>query len=113
MARAKSAQTDKRKVTMKSVGMAANGDLLTYEATDYVPESMLDVYVADARTRWQYVDVADGYDAGPGGVDAPAAELPHLAGMNPTDFARYGDASNPDHNALDEYVAAHPAPSED
>ncbi len=99
-------KTDKRKVTMKSVGMAPDGTILEYVATDYVPEGMLDVYVADARTRWQFVDVADGYDAGPGGVDGETVELAHLAGREVEHFTQYGDARTPDVNALDEHVAA-------
>lgn len=99
------AKTDKRKVVMRSLGMAPNGDPLNFEAVDYVPEGILDVYVADAQTRWQSVVVEDGYDAGPGGVDGETADLPHLAGKTATDFAKYGDATTPE-NALDEHLAA-------
>ncbi len=71
------------------------------------------MYVADAQTRWQSVQVADGYDAGPGGVEAEPVSLPHLAGKSVEDFAQYGDATTPDVNALDEFLASVPAnPSE-
>lgn len=105
--KAGSADTDKHKVTMRSMGLAPNGEMQPFEATDYVPEDMLEVYVADARTRWQYVEVSEGYDAGPGGADGPTQVPAHLANRSATDFSRYGDASTPD-NALDEHVAANP-----
>ena len=97
--------TDKRKVTMKSVGLSPTGDPLTFEAIDYVPEHMLEAYVADARTRWQAVIVDEsGYDAGPGGADGPTEVPVHLDGKTATDFARYGGPDTPE-NALDEHLA--------
>jgi hypothetical protein len=39
----------------------------THEAVDYVRPDFLDAYVADARTRWQSVEVSEEPDAGPGG----------------------------------------------
>jgi hypothetical protein len=62
----------KRRVTMRSAvlvpGGAGGKDVIqTTEATDYVRPDFLDAYVADARTRWQVVEVSDEPDAGPGG----------------------------------------------
>lgn len=56
------AKPDKYRVTM------TNGPL---QAVDYVPENILDAYVADARTRWASVDVSTEVDFGPGGPDGP------------------------------------------
>ena len=41
------------------------------EATDYVRPDILDAYVADARRRWEIVEVSDEPDAGPAGYDGP------------------------------------------
>lgn len=60
---------DRRKVTMKSVGLAVNGETQIHEAVDYVDIEHLEVYVADAKTRWQSVVVGDETDHGPGGED--------------------------------------------
>ena len=57
----------KRRVTMRSVTAGPNGQTMSYEAVDYVRPDFLDAYVADARTRWQSVEVSDEPDAGPGG----------------------------------------------
>lgn len=95
---------EKRKVTMRNVTLLADGNLATLESTDYVPVDVLEVYVADARTRWAYVGVGEEHDPGPGGDDAPTAELPHLRGLSAADFGQYGDATTPE-NALDEYLA--------
>lgn len=64
------ASLDRRKITMKSKGLAPDGitDLL-YEASDYVDIEHIDAYVADARRRWQAVIVGDEIDHGPGGED--------------------------------------------
>lgn len=91
---------DKRKVTMRNVTLLADGNTATLEATDYVRPDMLDAYVADAKTRWQWVGVSDEPDAGPGGYEGETADLPHLIGKSPADFAKYGDATTPE-NALD------------
>jgi hypothetical protein len=103
----------KRRVTMRSVSLLPNGVTATREAVDYVrpnfdgePEDStghLDAFVADARSRWQYVEVSEEPDAGPAGYDGPTTIHPHLAGKQPGDFARYGDASTPE-NALDEHL---------
>ena len=104
-------KTNKRKVVMKTVGLAPNGDLLTYEAVDYVPESTDDEpdfllkYEADARTRWQSVTVEDGYDAGPGGDDAPVETPGHFVGKSVTDLAAYGGPDT-EENPLDEHLAS-------
>jgi hypothetical protein len=74
---------EKRKVTMTSV-VAAGTDLdgnpaiATHQAIDYVPTTILDAYVADARTKWQDVQVGAEHDPGPGG-DQGATHYPaHL-----------------------------------
>lgn len=78
MGRAKSTTDDritKRQVVMRSASLAPEkgpkGEDVyqTWEAVDYVREDLLDAYVAEARTRWQIVEVAEGYDAGPGGYE--------------------------------------------
>jgi hypothetical protein len=63
------ASLDRRKVTMRAVGLSPDGDLQLHEATDYVDLEHLDAYVADARTRWQSVIVGEETDHGPGGED--------------------------------------------
>lgn len=68
----------KRRVTMTSVVALPNGDTSTHQAVDYVPDDTLDAYVADAKTRWQLVEVGDDVDHGPGGPDGDTAELEHL-----------------------------------
>lgn len=67
----------KRRVTMRSV-IAVPGGFETQVATDYVRPDHLDAYVADARTRWQDVEVSEEPDAGPGGYDGPTAVPEHL-----------------------------------
>ena len=62
----------KRRVTMTNivlVGHDAHGKelLQKHGATDYVRPDFLDAYLADARTRWQLVEVSDEPDAGPAG----------------------------------------------
>ena len=56
-----------------------------HEFTDYVRPDFLDAYLADARTRWQLVTVADEPDAGPAGYHGAThvpADLEHpLAGQ--------------------------------
>lgn len=95
----------KRRVTMKNVRLLSNGLTAHEEAVDFVLPEKLDAYVADARTRWQFVEVSEEPDAGPGGYDGDTAEPEHLRGKSARDFARYGDASTPE-NALDEHLAA-------
>jgi hypothetical protein len=58
----------KRRVTMTNV-VAVPGGVGEHKAVDYVRPDFLDAYVADAKTRWQLVEVSDEPDAGPGGYD--------------------------------------------
>lgn len=60
-------RVDKRRVTMRSAVLAADGNPHIHECVDYVRPDFLEAYVADARTRWQVVTVSDEPDAGPGG----------------------------------------------
>ncbi len=64
---------DKRRVTMTTYAADARGDVQKHEAVDYVRPDFLDVYVTDARTRWQTVTVSDEPDAGPGGYHGQTA----------------------------------------
>ncbi len=73
-------EVDKRKVTMRNATLLADGNTATLEATDYVRPDQLDAYVADARTRWQYVGVSDEPDAGPAGYDGLTADLADILG---------------------------------
>lgn len=67
---------EQRRVTMRSIRLLQNGQTATEEATDFVRVEHLDAYVADAQTRWQYVEVSDEPDAGPTGVEGTYA-VPH------------------------------------
>jgi hypothetical protein len=68
MAQKTDPRVTKRKVTMRSAFLLPDGKTTaTHEATDYVRPDHLDAYLADARTRWQFVEVSDDPDAGPGG----------------------------------------------
>lgn len=98
-------RVDKRKVTMRSISLLPSGETATAESVDFVPPDILEAYVADARTRWQFVDVSDEPDAGPAGYEGDTDRPRHLVGKSPDDFARYGDASTPE-NALDESLEA-------
>lgn len=67
-------QVTKRRVTMTAyVADPVSGEPRKVQAVDYVLDEVragvhvLDTYVADARRRWQAVEVSDEYDAGPGG----------------------------------------------
>lgn len=76
-------QVDKRRVTMTSVviqGRDSDGKpvLATHEATDYVRPDILEAYVADARTKWQNVEVSEEPDAGPLGYHGPTHVPEHL-----------------------------------
>jgi hypothetical protein len=77
------ADIEKRRVTMTNVSLAgkdAKGrDLFhRHEAVDYVPVEILDAYVADARTRWQNVEVGEEHEAGPGGEHGRTVVPAHL-----------------------------------
>lgn len=63
----------KRRVTMSSVAKLPDGTIAETSATDYVRPDHLDAYVADARTRWQHVEVSEEPDAGPGGYEGATA----------------------------------------
>lgn len=71
-------RVDKRKVTMKSVRLLPDGRTAEYVATDYVRPDHLEAYVADARTRWQHVEVSETPDAGPGGYEGQTHVPAHL-----------------------------------
>lgn len=60
---------DRRKITMRSISLAPNGDVLTHEATDYVDVDHIAEYVALAQDAWQVVLIGDETDHGPGGED--------------------------------------------
>lgn len=82
---AKTAQkTDKRKVTMRSVRLDPNGVTITEECIDYVPLAVLEAYMADARSRWQFVEAGSEPDAGPGGVDGDTDASAHLKDITET-----------------------------
>lgn len=70
---------EKRKVIMTNA-VAVGDQIHTHVATDYVPLSVLDAYVADAATRWQsvVVDHDAGHDPGPGGDDGATDFEAHL-----------------------------------
>lgn len=63
----------KRRVTMRNFVAVSADEVHTHEAVDFVNPEFLDAYVADARTRWQSVEVSDEPDAGPGGYDGQTA----------------------------------------
>jgi hypothetical protein len=75
----------KRRVTMQSFVAVSATEVHTYTAVDYVRPDFLDAYVADAKTRWQSVEVSEEPDAGPGGYHGETvipANLEHpLAGV--------------------------------
>lgn len=62
-------RVDKRRVTMRSVSMNRLGEIEQTEKVDYVRPDHLDAYLADARQRFQYVEVSEEPDAGPGGYE--------------------------------------------
>lgn len=85
-------QITKKRVTMRTAGIAPGMTdnagqpvIQITEGVDYVREDFLDAYVADARRRWQTVEVSEEYDAGPGGYHGAThvpATLDHpLAGV--------------------------------
>jgi hypothetical protein len=60
---------EKYRVTMT----AAN-----HQAVDYVPASILEAYVKDARQKWSSVVISDEPDYGPGGPDGETVIPAHL-----------------------------------
>jgi hypothetical protein len=72
-------QVTKRRVTMRAPGgFDAEGRPTVVEAVDYVRPDFLEVYVADARTRWAFVEVSDEPDAGPAGYHGRTTIPAHL-----------------------------------
>lgn len=56
------------KVTMVSNYSGVNGETQTHRGEDYVAQTDLDAYIADAKSRgWQEITVSDKPDHGPGG----------------------------------------------
>lgn len=77
-------RVNKRRVTMRSAFLAGQDDegkpiIRVAEAVDYVRPDFLDVYVDDARTRWQFVEVSDDPDAGPAGYGGATFVPGHLS----------------------------------
>lgn len=61
------------------VGRMESGEVILqdHEFNDYVPVDILDAYLADARERWQFVEVvSDEHDPGPAG-DKGLTHYPH------------------------------------
>lgn len=70
----------KRRVTMRSISLGADGKTYETEAVDYVRPDFLEAYLADAREpgKWQLVMVSDEPDAGPGGYHGTTSVPAHL-----------------------------------
>jgi len=91
MAKKADPRVTKRRVTMTTFVLSNELDeqgrpvVQKHEAVDYVRPDFIDAYVADARTRWERVEVSDEPDAGPAGYDGPTSvptDLDHpLAGQ--------------------------------
>lgn len=99
-------RVDKRKVTMRNLfARTVNGkhQVEVQEAVDYVRPDFLDAYLADARTRWQEVEVSAEPDAGPAGYDGDTTIPEQIAGKTPQALAAYGDATTLE-NPLDELL---------
>lgn len=62
-------EIDKRRVVMRNVSLLPTGETAIMEATDYVRPDFLEEYLSEARSRWQYVEVSEEPDAGPGGYE--------------------------------------------
>jgi hypothetical protein len=67
----------KRRVTMRSVRLVGEEQVEDH-AVDFVRPDHLDAYVADARTRWQSVEVSEEPDAGPAGYHGQTHVPAHL-----------------------------------
>lgn len=65
--------TERYLVTMTSAFALPNGETAIHQATDHVAQADLEVYIADAQTRWQAVVVADEPDEITGPYDVEAA----------------------------------------
>lgn len=81
----------KHRVTMRSITLGAGGNTFEHQAVDYVRPDFLDEYVADARARWQSVEISDEPDAGPAGYDG-ATWIP--AGLAHPDANTYYPATD-------------------
>lgn len=67
------------------VGFNPDGTVILqdHDFNDYVPVDILDAYVEDAKTRWQFVEVGTEHDSGPAG-DAGLTHYPeHLSVGHP------------------------------
>lgn len=73
MAKKTDERVDKRRVTMRSIFLLPNGETATHEAVDYVRPDHLAAYVAQAQGNWQFVEVSEEPDAGPGGYEGATA----------------------------------------
>lgn len=67
-----------RSTTVAGYDLQGNPVLAEFKVEDYVRPDHLDAYVADARTKWQFVDVSAEPDAGPLGYHGPTAVPAHL-----------------------------------
>lgn len=67
-------------VTMTTAIALPDGGVITHKATDYVAPGDLNAYVADARTRWQSVTVADQPVNMAGPYSTDAAQQPPQGG---------------------------------
>lgn len=80
---------EKRHVRLQNtqvVGYDENGRamLADHVVDDYVPVTILDAYLEDARTRWQFADVvADAHDPGPAGDDGFTHYPHHISHGHP------------------------------
>jgi hypothetical protein len=79
-----SEEITKHRVTMTNVvprGRDEEGNVVLdqHVATDYVLPEHLELYVADAKLRWQLVEISDEPDAGPGGYEGETNFPEHLA----------------------------------
>lgn len=84
----------KHRVTMRSASLNAQGEMAEHKAVDYVRPDFLDAYVTQAQTVWQFIDVSEEPDAGPGGYEGatfipPNLDHPHAGefypAIDPTD----------------------------
>lgn len=68
----------KRRVTARSAVLnAVTGGVDIHETNDYVLPEVLDQVVAELRRNWQYVEVSEEPDAGPGGYHG-ATHIPEF-----------------------------------
>lgn len=75
-----------RGVSKVAVGFDTDGNLIeeTHGFEDFVPVDILDAYLADARARWQAVEVvSDEHNPGPGGDEGLTHYPHHLSAGHP------------------------------